>query len=172
MSDDITGKTTQTTQTTQQQQSAGAKAAFRIGVFALIERDGAYLMGRRRDIGWWNLPGGGLEYGETLEQGLAREVMEEVGIDVAIERLVGVYSKPQKREVVLTFLCHLSDANAQPGVSDETSEVGWYTADALPEQTLPKHRQRVEDAALGQVAAIVRAQTSTTEEDQGLNKGM
>ena len=154
------------------QQPAEEKAVFRVGAFALIEREGTYLMGRRRDIGWWNLPGGGLEYGETLEQGLAREVMEEVGVEIAIERLVGVYSKPQKREVVLTFLCHLADPTAQPGVSDEISEVGWYTANALPEQTLPKHRQRVEDAALGQEAAIVRAQTSTTEEDQGLTKGM
>jgi len=158
--------------TTQAQPPAEKKATFRIGVFALIERNGEYLLGRRRDIGWWNLPGGGLEYGETLEEGLAREVMEEVGVEVAIERLVGVYSKPQKREVVLTFLCHLSDPGAQPGVSDETSEVGWFAPERLPEQTLPKHRQRVEDVALGQVATLVRAQTSTTEEDQGLNKGM
>ena len=156
----------------QPQQPAEEKATFRVGVFALIERDGEYLMGQRRDIGWWNLPGGGLEYGETLEQGLAREVREEVGVEIAVERLVGVYSKPQKREVVLTFLCHLSDPDAQPGVSDEIAEVGWYAAEKLPEQTLPKHRQRVEDAALGQTAAIMRAQTSTTEEDQGLNKGM
>ena len=148
------------------------KATFRIGVFALIERDGHYLLARRSDIGWWNLAGGGLEYGETLEQGLAREVREEIGVEVAVGRLVGVYSKPQKREVVLTFLCHLSDPSAQPGVSDEVSETGWFAPEALPEDTLPKHRQRVLDAALGEMAALVSAQTSTTEEDQGLNKGM
>ncbi|HKV83635.1 MAG TPA: NUDIX domain-containing protein, partial [Ktedonobacterales bacterium] len=55
------------------QQSGDAKARFRIGVFAVIERDGRYLLARRRDIGWWNLAGGGLEYGEAVEEGLARE---------------------------------------------------------------------------------------------------
>jgi ADP-ribose pyrophosphatase YjhB (NUDIX family) len=139
--------------------------AFRIACFAIIARDGAYLLARRRDIGWWNLPGGGLEVGETVEQGVAREVREEVGVEIHILRLVGVYSKPQKNEVVLTFLCALAD-QTPPTTSEEVSEVGWFSADALPADTLPKHRQRVLDAALGQPEAILRAQTTPTEEDQ------
>ncbi len=144
---------------------------FRIACSAIIARDGAYLLARRRDIGWWNLPGGGLEPGETVEQGVAREVREEVGVEIRIVRLVGVYSKPQKREVVLTFLCALADNQATPTLSDEVSEVGWFSADALPNDTLPKHRQRVLDAALGQPEAILRAQTTPTEDDQRLRSG-
>ncbi len=140
---------------------------FRVAVNAVIERDGRVLLARRRDIGWWNLPGGGLELGETVDAGLAREAREEIGVEIRIVRLVGVYSKPQKREVVLTFLCALAD-DATPGLSDEISEVGWFAADALPEDTLPKHRQRVLDAALGQPEAILRAQTTSTREDQRL----
>lgn len=144
---------------------------FRIACFAIIERGGEYLLARRRDIGWWNLPGGGLEAGETVEQGLAREAQEEIGVAIRIVRLVGVYSKPQKNEVVLTFLCKLAD-DAEPTTSDEISEVGWFPPTALPEQTLPKHRQRVLDAALGQPEAILRAQTTSTAEDQRLsNRG-
>src|SRR5438132_4166136 len=80
---------------------------FRIGVFALIFDDqGRILLGHRRDIDWWNLPGGGMEVGETVDEALRREVYEETGLVVEIERLVGVYSKPQKQEVVLTFRCH------------------------------------------------------------------
>ncbi len=143
-------------------------ALFRIGAFAIIERDGRYLLARRRDIGWWNLAGGGLESGETVEQGLLREVREEVGIPVEIERLVGVYSKPQKQEVVLTFLCHpVADAGV-PGTSDEVSETGWFAPGEWPEPLLPKHRERLDDALLNSPQAILRAQTSTTEEDQGL----
>jgi len=142
---------------------------FRISCSAVIERGGEYLMARRRDIGWWNLPGGGLEAGETVEQGLAREAREEVGVEIRIIRLVGVYSKPQKNEVVLTFLCKLAD-DTPPTTSDEVSEVGWFRADALPEDTLPKHRQRVLDATLGQPEAILRAQTTATEEDQRLTR--
>jgi len=140
---------------------------FRIACSAIIERGGDYLLARRRDIGWWNLPGGGLEPGETVEQGLAREVREEIGVAIRIVRLVGVYSKPQKNEVVLTFLCKLAD-DTPPTTSDETSEIGWFPPNALPEQTLPKHRQRILDAALDQPEAILRAQTTLTKEDQRL----
>ena len=85
------------------QQKPEVKARFRVASFAVIEHDGRYLLARRRDIGWWNLPGGGLESGETVDEGLAREVMEEVGLTVGIVRVIGVYSKPRKDEVVITF---------------------------------------------------------------------
>ncbi len=154
------------------QQKPEVKARFRVSAFAVIEHDGRYLLARRSDIGWWNLPGGGLESGETVDEGLAREVMEEVGLKVEIERVVGVYSKPRKDEVVITFLCHLSPDSGEPRTSDEVSEVGWFAPSEFPERLLPKHRQRLEDALLGRPEAILRAQRSSTEEDQGLNKGM
>ncbi len=148
--------------------ASNGQARFRIGVFALIERDGLYLLARRSDIGWWNLPGGGLEYNESLAEGLAREVQEEVQLTVTVGQLVGVYEKPLKREVVLAFRCHPVDENAIPGLSDEVSEVGWFAADALPERTLPKHAQRVRDAALHQTATLIREQATATEDDQRL----
>ena len=145
--------------------SHGTGAAFRVGLFAVIERGGEYLLARRRDIGLWNLPGGGLEVGETVEEGLAREVWEEIGVTIRVVRLVGVYSKPQKNEVVLTFLCKLT-GEQEPAVSEEVSEVGWFRPEQLPVDTLPKHRQRVTDAALDQSEAILRAQTTATADDQ------
>ncbi len=81
---------------------------------------------------------------------------------------LGVYSKPGKQEVVLAFLCRLRDPQAQPTTSEEVSEVAWFSPDALPADLLPKHRQRIEDALLGRCEAVVRAQRSSTEEDQGL----
>jgi 8-oxo-dGTP diphosphatase len=146
----------------------GAHARFRIGAFAVIEREGYVLLARRRDIGWWNLPGGGVERGETVDEGLLREVREEIRAQVEIVRLVGVYSKPQKDEVVLTFLCRLAPGQERViGISEEVSEVGWFAPAELPADLLPKHRQRVADALAGRPEAILRAQRSTTEEDQG-----
>jgi len=142
---------------------------FRIGVFAVLERDGSYLLARRADIGWWNLPGGGLEYDEAVEEGLAREVREEIGVEITVVRLVGVYSKPRKREIVLSFLCHLAPGGAAPTTSEEVSEVGWFAPGALPEPLLPKHRERIEDALLGLPSALIRTQSSSTEEDQRLS---
>lgn len=144
---------------------------FRIGVFAVIERDGRYLLAHRSEIDWWNLIGGGLEYEETVEQGLSREVREEVGAEVEIIRLVGVYSKPRKREIVLTFLCRLAEHSPEPTTSPEATEVGWFAPSALPENFLPKHRERLEDALLGRSEAIMRAQLTSTEEDQRLSQG-
>jgi len=141
---------------------------FRVGVFAVIERLGEYLLALRRDIHWWNLPGGGLEYDETLEEGLRREVREETGCEIEIERLAGVYSKPQKREIVLTFLCHLTDTSPSPGTSDEVEQVAWFAPDSLPEHVLPKHRERLQDAIAHSPTAVLRDQRSSTAHDQGL----
>jgi ADP-ribose pyrophosphatase YjhB (NUDIX family) len=147
-------------------------ARFRVGVFAVIEAPGddggetRYLLARRADIGWWNLVGGGLEYDETPEEGLAREAREEIGAEIEVVRLVGVYAKPPKREVVLTYLCRLAPTSPEPATSEEVSEVGAFAVAELPQDTLPKHRQRVLDAASGQAEAFRRTQATSSEEDQ------
>ncbi len=150
--------------------AASSPPIFRIGVFALILDDqGRILLGRRRDIDWWNLPGGGMEKGETVDEALYREVLEETGLEVEVERLVGVYSKPQKQEVVLTFRCRIIGGTLQP--TEEIRESRFFLPNALPGNTLPKHRQRVEDAMLNQQSAVIRAQRTSTEEDQGISLG-
>ena len=138
---------------------------YRISVFAVIEAQGKVLLARRSDIGWWNLPGGGMEAGETVDQALRREVSEEVGLNITIDFLVGVYSKPQKSEVVLTFWCH-PEGSEVATTSDEVSETGWFSPDDLPEPFLPKHRQRLQDALRQSEHAIIAAQTNSSEDDQ------
>jgi len=140
---------------------------FRVAVNAVIERGGRALLARRRDIGWWNLPGGGVEPGESVTEGLQREMREEIGAEVEILRLAGVYSKPQKSEIVLVFLCRLP-ANQEQALhtTEEVSELDWFHPSALPPDILPKHRQRVEDALAGQREAILRDQRTSTAEDQ------
>jgi ADP-ribose pyrophosphatase YjhB (NUDIX family) len=139
-------------------------AHFRISVNALIFEQGRILLALRRDIGWWNLPGGGMEPGETVEEALRREVLEETGLAVEIERLVGVYSKPQKQEVVLTFRCRIT--GGQLTSTTESRECCFFSPTDIPVNTLPKHRQRVEDALLNRPQAIIRDQRSSSEEDQ------
>jgi 8-oxo-dGTP diphosphatase len=59
--------------------------------------DDRWLLIRRADTGTWALPGGTLEWGETLRSGLARELVEEAGVlDAQIERVVGVWSRPDR----------------------------------------------------------------------------
>jgi len=145
---------------------ADGSARFRVAVSALIFEEGTVLLAHRRDIDWWNLPGGGMEVGETVEEALRREVYEETGLAVEIEQLVGVYSKPQKQEVVLTFRCHV--VGGVLSETEESCECRYFALSTLPANLLPKHRQRIEDALLNQQSAILRTQSSSTEEDQQL----
>ncbi len=137
---------------------------FRIGVYALIFERGQILLAHRRDIDWWNLPGGGMEIGETVEEAICREVREETGLEVVVEQLVGVYSKPQKQEIVLSFRCRkIGGALIE---TEESRECRYFAPQSLPLNTLPKHRQRIEDALLNQERAVLRSQLTSSEDDQ------
>ncbi len=59
--------------------------------------DGRWLLIRRADTGTWALPGGTVEWGETLRSTFDRELLEEAGVTEAVfERVVGVYSRPDR----------------------------------------------------------------------------
>ncbi len=141
-------------------------AYLRIGVSALIFENKNVLLALRADGDWWNLPGGGMERGETVEQAVRREVREETGLEVEVERLVGVYSKPQKNEVVLSFLC--CRVGGELTATEESRECRYFAPTNLPLNTLPKHRQRIMDALLDQPQAVLRNQLTSTKEDQRL----
>jgi ADP-ribose pyrophosphatase YjhB (NUDIX family) len=145
---------------------SGSSASFRIAVYALIFDEERVLLALRRDIGWWNLPGGGMEVGETVDEAVCREVREETGLDVEVEYLVGVYSKPQKQEVVLTFRCRCRGGTLAE--TEESRECRYFPSAMLPANTLPKHRQRIEDALLALPHTVIRAQRTRPEEDQRL----
>ena len=83
---------------------------------------------QRRDNGHWEPPGGVLELDETPEQGVQREVFEETGVRVEVDRLTGVYKNMPRGIVALVFRCH--PASGLAIVSTETINVAWL---ALPD---------------------------------------
>lgn len=135
-----------------------AASRFRIGVFALVHDNGLVLLARRRDSGWWNLPGGGMESGEAVDEAIVREVFEETELHVEVERLTGVYSKPQGDEVVLTFACRVLGGSLTE--TDESTEFAWRRPDDLPPRLLPKHAERIHDWATGSTEVVIKAQRS------------
>lgn len=80
--------------------------------------------------GYWTLPSGFLENGETLEQGALRETMEEAGADVSVIRLFAVFSLPHVSQVYMTFLSDLKNLEFKPG--EESLEVKLVTRDEVP----------------------------------------
>ena len=69
-----------------------------VGIAAAARtRDGRWLLVRRADTGGWALPGGTLEWGETLRTAIGREIAEETGAEVIeLGQISGVYSDPAR----------------------------------------------------------------------------
>jgi 8-oxo-dGTP diphosphatase len=103
--------------------------------------DGKWVLIRRADTGTWALPGGTLEWGETLREALAREMKEEAGIDGAEpERLVGVFSAPHRdprfHGVTVVVACDVQMPSTPPKNPVEILEVGFFADEDLPELAL------------------------------------
>lgn len=100
-------------------------------------RDGRWLLVRRGDVGEWALPGGTLEWGETLRESLARELAEEAGVDrCEIGRLVGVFSRadrdPRFHGVTVVVECIVDPPVRPPSNPLEITEVGLFGPEDLP----------------------------------------
>lgn len=110
----------------------------------VVDEAGRVLVIQRRDNGAWEAPGGILEPGETFEEGVIREVREETGITVEVERLTGVYKNMTRDIVALVYRCHQLSGTA--GTSDEASGVRWVSRHEVDSLMTPAFAIRVHDA--------------------------
>jgi ADP-ribose pyrophosphatase YjhB (NUDIX family) len=117
---------------------------------AIVDQDKVLLM-QREDFEIWCLPGGVVEDGESLAQAALREAREETGLEVELTRLVGVYSAPRWRLSglhVVVFAGRVVGGTLTPQPA-EVIDLGYFTADALPEPLMIGQRQRILDALAG-----------------------
>jgi ADP-ribose pyrophosphatase YjhB (NUDIX family) len=127
-----------------------------LGVFAAITDEEGRILCVRMNYATraWTTPGGRVELGESPLDALKREVLEESGLDVVVEELVGVYSKPYKGDIVMFFRARVVAHNPwQP--SDEIAQIGYFGRDDLPEPMGLVARTRIIDALDG-ITGIVR----------------
>jgi len=116
-----------------------------IGAFAVIFDAAAnVLLCHRTDRDAWNLPGGRVESNESPWEAVVREVQEEVGLHVRVERLLGVYSVPEREDLVFNFLC--VPVGGAVCTSTEADQVHWFSRNAIPVNTSPRHVERIKDA--------------------------
>lgn len=138
----------------------------RPGVAAVLwDAQARVLLHRRRVGGGWAPPSGSLEPGEDLRSGLIRELHEETGLTVDVERLVAVYSDPVYQIVhypegraihfvTCLFVCRLRGGDLQG--SEEGTAWAWFSPSVLPEDLTPYARIWLRDALSGETQVIVR----------------
>ena len=156
-----------------------------LSVSAIVWREGEILLMKRSDNGYWGLPGGFVELGESVAEATHREVAEETGYSIELGALVGVYSDPAQNVVDYDESEDESKAGCEEGskkgkesrgrvqivnlcfhavaleagtatTPEETLEMRFFAADELPEPFVPIHRIRIEDGLAGRAEAAIR----------------
>lgn len=115
----------------------------KVAVAVIVPYQGGIVLGRRAidpGLGRWSFPSGYVDRGEVVEEAARREVQEEIGLEVAIDGLVGVYSSPGQPVILLVFAASVTGGELRAG--PEVTEVGVYPPDRLPEMAFA-HDQRI-----------------------------
>lgn len=125
-----------------------------IGAFAIItnEKDQVLLV-HRNDRDLWNLPGGGLEKGESPWECALCETKEETGLDVEITKLQGIYHKPEKGPVLRSFgiegeIVFSFEAKIVGGeitLNEEARAIEYFDLENIPANTSSRQVERIHD---------------------------
>jgi 8-oxo-dGTP diphosphatase len=119
-----------------------------LGIVFSGEEPNQILLIKRRDIPVWVLPGGGIDKGEVPEHACLREVLEESGLEVTIERKLGFY-KPKNwlSDYTHIFVCKPKSGSLTTG--PETKDIRYFSINALPKMMPPPHRMWAQRAYAG-----------------------
>ncbi|MBL7057641.1 NUDIX domain-containing protein [Candidatus Woesearchaeota archaeon] len=117
-----------------------------VGFGIMLLKDGKVLLGKRHTdpkkadselnlVGTWTMPGGGLEYGESFEEGATRELMEETGMKLNSVKVICVNEDMNEFAHFVTIGMFCDDFEGEPKVlePDEITEWDWFDLDDLPE---------------------------------------
>ena len=127
---------------------------------------GGILLQKRADNGWWGLPSGYVDAGESVKQAAVREIWEETGIHTRIKRLVGIYSDPQHNVigaypdgslihfVILVFECEYLSGDLK--ISEESTDASYFLPSSLPDKTVLCDLQAIRDALENRREPFVR----------------
>ena len=125
---------------------AGQRNPF-LTVDAIIEINGGIILIKRKNPPpGWAIPGGFVDYGETIEDAVIREAKEETGLDIKIIRQFHTYSDPKRdpRHHTVTTI-FIASASGTPVAADDAEEAGVFTRDTLPADIAFDHRQVLDD---------------------------
>jgi len=123
-----------------------------LGVGALIFRDDCILLAERGKEplkGYWSLPGGVVEVGETLDQAIRREVREETGLDVEVVEVLEIFERimrdaegrPEYHYVLIDYLCLAPNGEARP--ASDVAQVAWVRREEVARYRITEGTPRV-----------------------------
>jgi 8-oxo-dGTP diphosphatase len=108
--------------------------------------DGIILIKRKNPPAGWALPGGFVDYGESLEAAAIREAKEETSLEVDIVKQFHTYSDPERdpRHHTITTV-FIARAKGKPSAGDDAKAAGIFRREDLPEQIAFDHREIIND---------------------------
>ena len=121
----------------------------RLSVASVIRDDQGRILFVKQTYGQlnWELPGGGVEPGETIVDAAIREVREEAGIEVMADEITGVYDEQDEDFLHVVFVSHATESGVAPRADlAEVSACGYWPADALPRPISDYTIRRIRDA--------------------------
>ena len=125
-----------------------------LGVRAVVlDAENRVFLVRHSYVSGWYLPGGGVDFGETMEQALRRELKEEGDIDLTGDAMLhGIYlnSHVSRRDHVAVYVVRQFSQVGLPAPNREIIECGFFTITALPDGTTPGTRLRIAEVVGGQ----------------------
>ena len=109
-------------------------------------KGGIILIKRKNPPQGWALPGGFVDYGETLESAAVREAKEEIGLDVELIRQFHTYSDPRRdpRQHTITTV-YIAKTQGTAIAGDDAKEAGVFQKEALPEKIAFDHKEILND---------------------------
>jgi len=113
----------------------------------IIELDNDIVLIRRKNPPYgWALPGGFVDYGESLEAAAIREAKEETSLDVELVSQLGAYSDPDRdpRQHNISFV-FVARAKGKPRASDDALDMGIFDAESLPKELAFDHGRILKD---------------------------
>ena len=124
-----------------------------LGVRAVVlDADDRVFLVKHSYVAGWYLPGGGVDFGETMEQAMGRELKEEGDIDLTGEAVLhGIFlnSHVSRRDHVAVYVVRQFRQERLPEPNREIVECGFFAATALPEGTTPGTRLRIAEVLEG-----------------------
>jgi 8-oxo-dGTP diphosphatase len=121
-----------------------------VDILIELASGGIVLIERRNEPHGWALPGGFVDYGESVEAAAVREAKEETSLDVTLTRQFHVYSDPSRDARMHTLsVVFVATADGTPVAADDAKAIGVFTKDDLPDILCFDHGQILADYFAG-----------------------